>query len=437
MSAFVPERLVPLLGRDAWRIDAQGLDRLLDMPESEELDFKREPCGASDGDKRDFALDVAAFANRRGGLIVIGVDESPADGRHQIVPLSGEQLDVQELRFRKIMAAQCAPAVEMDVIPVRVDGGGVLIVSVAPSPRRPHAVAVNDSLRYPVRDGSSKRCLTESEVAAAYRDRFAEAAAQVSTLQDRHKLLFAQLRRPERVWLTVALQPDRAGRVEYSRSMVDETRNFVNDRLCRFPSWHGNAAFYVKAGFRSYRFRDAAEEVHARTGSLYLDGGGAVAHGWDYRGELPDESSAVRLSDEDLVAALINSLGLLVGWAVDRAGSDGDAAVVAQVHPPARGAVLWEYRSSFPDALHGTSVLEGVTPLVDLTLNLRSAASDGVDLLLTARSLAEDLMSGFEFIEPYQIDRSGRLRTRYFYNGRVADIERWAEAHGVETTTET
>ena len=81
--------------------------------------------------------------------------------------------------------------------------------------------------------------------------------------------------------------------------------------------------------------------------------------------------------------------------------------------------------------------LGALSPLVDATVDLRGLVSDSSDLVLATRGIAEDLMSGFEFIEPWQIDREGRLRTRYFYRDRIAPIEKWASARGVETSDET
>jgi hypothetical protein len=51
-------------------------------------------------------------------------------------------------------------------------GHGFVLIAVLRSPLAPHAVIVNDGLRYPRRNGATTRYLSEPEVAAAYRDRF-------------------------------------------------------------------------------------------------------------------------------------------------------------------------------------------------------------------------------------------------------------------------
>ena len=44
------------------------------VPESLVLDYKRDPYGSTDEDKRELLRDVASFANGNGGHIVLGVE---------------------------------------------------------------------------------------------------------------------------------------------------------------------------------------------------------------------------------------------------------------------------------------------------------------------------------------------------------------------------
>jgi hypothetical protein len=62
------------------RLDAirePHLDRLIEaqIEEDPDLDFKSEPYGPKDGDKRTLAGDAAAMANTRGSAIVLGIGE--------------------------------------------------------------------------------------------------------------------------------------------------------------------------------------------------------------------------------------------------------------------------------------------------------------------------------------------------------------------------
>ncbi len=53
-------------------VSLQDLQTLCDV-ESRFLDFKAEPIGGGDRDKREFLADVCAFANASGGDLILGV----------------------------------------------------------------------------------------------------------------------------------------------------------------------------------------------------------------------------------------------------------------------------------------------------------------------------------------------------------------------------
>jgi predicted HTH transcriptional regulator len=166
MVSYIPSQLHALLGRDLGSITEAKLERLVGAAEAEWLDAKRERYGNGDTQRRDLAADVAAFANRQGGLLVIGLDEG-ADGLiSALAPIADTDLAGEELRISQIISGLVAPVPAFAVHRTSAtSGGGYLVVSVPASVRRPHAVVVNEALRYPVREGTGKRYLSESEVA--------------------------------------------------------------------------------------------------------------------------------------------------------------------------------------------------------------------------------------------------------------------------------
>lgn len=109
---FTPWFGVPL--RDVTRAE---LRTLVDgsVREGVDLDFKAELYGSSDSEKRELAADVAAMANERGGVIILGVTET--DGVATALP-GVELSECEALRMRQIAGGLLAPHVAFDVLPV-------------------------------------------------------------------------------------------------------------------------------------------------------------------------------------------------------------------------------------------------------------------------------------------------------------------------------
>ena len=247
----------------------------------------------------------------------------------------------------------------------------------------------------------------------------------------------------------MGIEPTRRGQARLSRAGANELGQLVKDLANAFPVWHGDPdSITVRGGFRSYRFSDAYSmnsEPYSLVGELRVDGGGEVAHAWDYRdrrnwiprpdgsAEAEDETPRpIMIGDEDTVGALINSIGILATWAVET-GAGGDAMLVAQFHlPPGDRAILWQYRGTPHDQLRDTTALVTPGDRVEMMVSLEELTAGGSEMMLVVRTLAQDLLSGgFEFVEPYQIDLEGHLVKKYFHRDRIKAIETWAAEHGV------
>ena len=181
MVALRSARLEALLGSRLGQVQHSAAMTLISnqVAEAFDLDFKSEMYGSSDRDKRDAATDVAALANTAGGLIIGGIAE---DDQARAAATPGVALsDADERRIRQIIASQVVPMPVIDVIHVEDParpGHGLVLIAVPRSLLAPHAVIINEGLRYPRRNGATTRYLSEPEVAAAYRERFAAAHRQ-------------------------------------------------------------------------------------------------------------------------------------------------------------------------------------------------------------------------------------------------------------------
>src|SRR6266700_1804252 len=155
------------------------------VPEAFDLDFKSEMYGPTDRDRRDAATDVAALANTAGGLLILGIEE---DSQARATAAPGLTLsEADERRIRQIVGSQVVPMPQIDVLRVEDPnrlGRGLVLVAIPRSPLAPHAVVVNDGLRYPRRNGATTRYLSEPEVADAYRQRFARPRRQADRARE-------------------------------------------------------------------------------------------------------------------------------------------------------------------------------------------------------------------------------------------------------------
>lgn len=120
------------------------------------------------------------------------------------------------------------PMPVMDVIRVEnpaARGHGFVLIAVPRSPLAPHAVVVNDALRYPRRNGATTRYLSEPEVAAAYRERFAAVHRQTDRAQEVESGALGRLSTADnQVWEVTSLVPDLAGELVMDQAALSAAR---------------------------------------------------------------------------------------------------------------------------------------------------------------------------------------------------------------------
>ena len=116
------------------QLQREDFDRLVAdrVQEGNQLDFKQALVGSTDADKKKFAADVCAFANTRGGDIVIGVRETRGVAV-EVVPLAMDP-DQETLRLQNMIADSFDPRiVGVQIAPVAYGDGHVLVVRVPQS----------------------------------------------------------------------------------------------------------------------------------------------------------------------------------------------------------------------------------------------------------------------------------------------------------------
>lgn len=157
--------------------------------ERDDLDWKRElPKKPEAGAWSEFAKDVAAMANARGGLLVYGV-------RNDRTVTGVDPTAVSIERLYKWLRAHTQPFVGgVDIYPLPSDDGAqaVLVVDVPASPMAPHFELGTSSrdkeqqaFAVPARFSDHTTWLSEHEIERAYRDRFSRQAEAGVALEQR------------------------------------------------------------------------------------------------------------------------------------------------------------------------------------------------------------------------------------------------------------
>jgi hypothetical protein len=177
------------------------------VAEAEDLDWKQALPPSDEKKLREFAKDVAAMANAKGGLLVYGVadvDEHAAG----IVGVANLERDRQ--RLRALASQRIRPlVVGLEVFSLNGDDDepGLLVVSVPMSPDAPHVIGERNDMGVPFRDGSDTRWMSEHQLERAYADRFSRRTLQENALAEMVGQVTQRISLTEYVWAVVSARP--------------------------------------------------------------------------------------------------------------------------------------------------------------------------------------------------------------------------------------
>lgn len=419
------------------------------VSEAFDLDLKGGLYGNSDRERRDLCGDVAALANTSGGVIILGVEED----QHALAAATpGVQLaDAERNRMLQTLASGIAPMPACEVLSVSSEadpGLGWFVLAVPRSLRAPHAVIVNDGFRFPVRNGTTIRYLSEPEVTAMYRLRDQHAGELPARLTAVVADSLASVNRDHGPWILIALVPEHPGSLDISQARLREMQQAYTSRDLFDIGRSGSQFQWVRTSRGKYTVGDGpytrADSLlpHYGYGELHTDGTGSYAVGLvdiaavrRSNNLMPeDPETAQMVSDEMLAVSILTGLRRLAAHARDTAGAAG--SVVVQVHlvpTPGRRLVIGHSRHyGFADSRSQGPV--STAAIAETAAALDDLADPGPALVSTAARLLDEVGTSFGIAEMGQLSRDGEIRRRYWAD--PAALLQWAARYGIEATEE-
>lgn len=420
----LPARLTAALGRHPDDLTEDDLQRAVEnhIPESVDLDWKKDFYKGTDAGKKELAKDVSAMANTAGGMVVIGVDDGNQDHAHDLAPFDPVQGHGEEW-IRSVLANWIQPVVpNVGVRPVKsVSKVGKIywVLTVPPSTQAPHAVAApgNDyHFRVYVRHGTTTRTLAESEIAQRYRDRFQAASDDVDRLHQVADAGFGYLSgyltstahggSPKASyypgWVSLAAVPAVRGTYPVT-TRVDRDAAF--DRFAKLAgegvTTNVQPSRPVLVGRRQVRFEGVP------TGQLHQDGSFYAALPINLQSDHANDDGPKRLFQRGLELDLVALVQAAAAWAAET-GSAGDLVLSAALHRFDDSDKPVHLITSEHAFTHGTATPLPAVP-AQTTGDLSAIVTDQREAVVVACALVSDLLADMGAHEPHVLTPEGEI----------------------------
>ncbi|MFF1717396.1 helix-turn-helix domain-containing protein [Streptomyces sp. NPDC058268] len=420
----LPARLTAALGRHPDDLTEDDLQRAVEnhIPESVDLDWKKDFYKGTDAGKKELAKDVSAMANTAGGMVVSGVDDGNQDHAHGLAPFDPIQGHGEEW-IRSVLANWIQPVVpNVGVRPVKSAskvGKIYWVLTVPPSTQAPHAVAApgNDyHFRVYVRHGTTTRTLAESEIAQRYRDRFQAASDDVDRL---HQVADAGLDylsgyltttgpggSPKSIhypgWVSLAAVAAVRGTYPVT-TRVDRDAAF--DRFVKLAgegvTTNVQPARPVLVGRRQVRFEGVP------TGQLHQDGSFYAALPINLQSDHTNDDGTKRLYQRGLELDLVALVQAAAAWAAET-GSAGDLMLSAALHRFDDSDKLVHLIVSEYAFHHGPATPLPAVP-AQTTGDLSALVTDQREAVVVACALVSDLLADMGAHEPHVLTPEGEI----------------------------
>lgn len=140
-------------------MDQKKILRLINMEEGPKLDFKLRLDIFTEGGKKEFAKDVCAIANSKGGrgYIIVGV----MDKSKEIIGIEDEDIYGEE-RIQQIVTTRCEPPIPIEVEFATISGKRVGVIIIYDGDQKPYQI--KETGAFYIRRGSTTDVMRKQEI---------------------------------------------------------------------------------------------------------------------------------------------------------------------------------------------------------------------------------------------------------------------------------
>ncbi|MEU9686763.1 AlbA family DNA-binding domain-containing protein [Amycolatopsis japonica] len=240
------------LGLPAGPLTNEMLDQAIaaGIAETDDLDWKKPLPEAKELANSDVPKDIAAMANRGGGMIVYGVDEEQKKAKAPRVDV-GEVLETYERSYRGVAVRSIHPPVfGLGFYLLGEEPERALAVVVPPSVDVPHLIYRNDYFGAPIRNNADTVWMREPQLERLYRARMDDRRNAGQRLDQDYQYARRQHVTDERVWIIGVARPRVTPTLspymeqDVARGIIDEAATSV--RLVAPEAIHGHPLAFVQ-----------------------------------------------------------------------------------------------------------------------------------------------------------------------------------------------
>ncbi|MEU9882573.1 AlbA family DNA-binding domain-containing protein [Streptomyces phaeochromogenes] len=412
--------------------------------ESTDVDYKGKQYERKPEWQAELAKDVAALANASGGTLILGLEEDRATS----VPVGANPeplTDQLRKNYREALVWRLDPLVECDIHFIPQDPSassphGLVVISVPPSARGPHAVtgfkdARDHTLRFPYRNDNNTAYMNLTQVKRAIAASTSLAAGRREILEANHEAIATDGRARPGPRIALTLVPDLPGAFPIDSATFHAFRRELSQAEMPF---YGRDVF-LSFGVGPRRFIASTGESRSRhVAHFHADGTAA----WVTEGPLVgafgggDEALpnlAQSWHSDHVVMNVLAILQYLTRHSATRAGASGTATARLTLSVGSRACGLASDRGSTAHIVFSSTEQQLAVGQTGLLLG---AADDASLLVQAAASLLADCYQHFGVVEAEQLTHDGKINLPGWGRRSHDTISEWAKVAGVDIQTD-